>query len=144
MPIIFITGSTAGFGKAIALKFAEHGYDVIINGRRTDRLKTLEEEIKNTYGVKVFSLPFDVRDKKAVEEAIHSLPHDWKNIDVPIVVVKENKYGKYNALAGFNRNQQMAEYADVLIAIIKNNSSGTRDMIERMNKLNKKVYVLEV
>jgi 3-hydroxy acid dehydrogenase/malonic semialdehyde reductase len=82
MPIIFITGSTAGFGKAIALKFAEHGYDVIINGRRTDRLKKLEEEIKNTYGVKVFSLPFDVRNKKAVEEAIHSLPHDWKKIDV--------------------------------------------------------------
>jgi len=58
-------------------------------------------------------------------------------------VVKENKYGKYNALAGFNRNQQMAEYADVLIAIIKNNSSGTRDMIDRMNKLNKKVYVYD-
>ena len=75
---------------------------------------------------------------------IKSFPADWKNIDVPIVVVKENKYGKYNALAGFNRNQQMAEYADALIAIIKNNSSGTRDMIERMNKLNKKVYVLEV
>jgi 3-hydroxy acid dehydrogenase/malonic semialdehyde reductase len=82
MPIIFITGSTAGFGKAIALKFAEHGYDVIINGRRIDRLKKLEEEIKSTYGVKVFSLQFDVRNKKAVEEAIHSLPHDWKKIDV--------------------------------------------------------------
>ncbi|HKR03544.1 MAG TPA: SDR family NAD(P)-dependent oxidoreductase [Bacteroidia bacterium] len=82
MPIIFITGSTAGFGKAIAIKFAEHGYDVIINGRRTDRLKKLEEEIKNTFTVNVFSLPFDVRDKKAVEEAVHSLPHDWKKIDV--------------------------------------------------------------
>lgn len=82
MPIIFITGSTAGFGKAIAIKFAEHGYDVIINGRRTELLKKLEDEIKNTYGVKVFSLPFDVRDKKSVEEAVHALPHDWKNIDV--------------------------------------------------------------
>jgi NADP-dependent 3-hydroxy acid dehydrogenase YdfG len=82
MPIIFITGATAGFGKAIAIKFAEHGYDVIINGRRTDRLKTLEDEIKNTFNVKVFSLPFDVRDKKAVEAAVHSLPHDWKKIDV--------------------------------------------------------------
>lgn len=84
MPVIFITGSTAGFGKAIAIKFAEHGYNVIINGRRTDRLKKLEEEIKNTFSVNVFSLPFDVRDKNAVEEAIHSLPHDWKKIDVLI------------------------------------------------------------
>ncbi|MEP7169542.1 MAG: SDR family NAD(P)-dependent oxidoreductase, partial [Bacteroidota bacterium] len=67
MPIIFVTGSTAGFGKAIAIKFAEHGYDVIINGRRTDRLKKLEDEIKSIYGVKVFSLPFDVRDRNAVE-----------------------------------------------------------------------------
>ena len=82
--IIFITGATAGFGKAIAIKFAQHGWDLIINGRRTDRLKFLEEEIKNTYGVKVFSLPFDVRNKKAVEENIHSLPHDWKKIDVLI------------------------------------------------------------
>ncbi|MFI5219087.1 MAG: SDR family NAD(P)-dependent oxidoreductase [Bacteroidia bacterium] len=80
--IIFITGSTSGFGKAIAIRFAQHGWDLIINGRRTDRLKFLEEEIKKTYGVKVFSLPFDVRNKSTVEESIHSLPHDWKKIDV--------------------------------------------------------------
>jgi 3-hydroxy acid dehydrogenase / malonic semialdehyde reductase len=82
MPIIFVTGSTAGFGKAIAIKFAEHGYDIIINGRRADRLKKLEEEIKNTFNVNVFSLSFDVRDKTGVEAAVHSLPHDWKKIDV--------------------------------------------------------------
>lgn len=80
--IIFITGATSGFGKAIAIKFAQHGWDLILNGRRTERLKFLEEEIKNTYSVKVFSLPFDVRDRNTVEESIHSLPHDWKKIDV--------------------------------------------------------------
>lgn len=82
MPIIFITGSTAGFGKAIAIKFAEHGYDIIINGRRTELLKKLEDEIVSTYGVKVFSLQFDVRDRNTVEASINALPHDWKNIDV--------------------------------------------------------------
>ena len=61
MSIIFITGATAGFGKAIAFKFAEHGCDIIINGRRKELLKKIEDEIKNTFGVKVFSLPFDVR-----------------------------------------------------------------------------------
>src|ERR1041385_2013162 len=82
MPIIFITVATAGFGKAIAIKFAEHGYDIIINGRRTELLKKLEEEIKNTFSVKVFALPFDVREREAVETSIRDLPHDWKNIDV--------------------------------------------------------------
>lgn len=82
MKIVLVTGSTAGFGKAIALKFAEHGYNVIINGRRTDRLAQLEKEIKETYNTKVFSLPFDVRDKDAVSNALNSLPHDWKKIDV--------------------------------------------------------------
>lgn len=82
MPIVFITGATAGFGKAIATKFAAHGFDLILNGRRTDRLKKLEDDLKNSCGVKVFSLPFDVREKKAVETAIHNLPHDWKQIDV--------------------------------------------------------------
>jgi 3-hydroxy acid dehydrogenase/malonic semialdehyde reductase len=80
--IIFITGATSGIGKAAAYKFAEHGWDIIINGRREDRLKTIEEEIKNVFDVKVFSLPFDVRNRKEVEQSIHSLPRDWKKIDV--------------------------------------------------------------
>src|SRR5438093_11737122 len=82
MSIVLITGATAGFGKAIAIKFAEHGYDVIINGRRTDRLAALEGEIKSTYNTKVFTLPFDVRKRKEVETALNSLPHEWKKIDV--------------------------------------------------------------
>ena len=49
MKIVLVTGATAGFGKAIALKFAEHGYDLIITGRRKERLVALETEIKSTY-----------------------------------------------------------------------------------------------
>ncbi len=82
--IIFITGATAGFGKAIAYKFAEHGCNIIITGRRNDRLKKIEEEIKSLYGVKVLSLCFDVRKKNDVAQAINDLPHDWKKIDVLI------------------------------------------------------------
>lgn len=82
MPTVFVTGATAGFGKAIAIKFSQHGWDVIINGRREDRLRKLEEEIKANSGVKVLSLPFDVRDNNAVEEAVKSMPHNWKHVDV--------------------------------------------------------------
>jgi len=82
MSIALITGATSGFGKAIALKFAEHGYDVIIAGRREERLNQLEHIIKDTYDVKVFSLCFDVRDKIKTEEELNALPHDWKEVDV--------------------------------------------------------------
>jgi 3-hydroxy acid dehydrogenase/malonic semialdehyde reductase len=80
--IIFITGSTAGFGKAIAFKFAEHGWNLIITGRRQDILQKVEEEIKSQFGVKVMSLNFDVRDKNKVQQAVNNLPHDWRKISV--------------------------------------------------------------
>jgi 3-hydroxy acid dehydrogenase / malonic semialdehyde reductase len=80
--IIFITGATAGFGKAIAFKFAQYGYDLVITGRREERLRKMEKEITEEYGVRVISLVFDVRDKKTVSEQISSLPHDMKQIDI--------------------------------------------------------------
>ena len=61
-------------------------------------------------------------------------PADWNNINAPDALVKENKWGKkFNARAGFDRNQKMAEYADALIAI-DTGSSGTGDMIKRAKK----------
>ena len=80
--IIFITGATAGFGKAIAYKFAEHGCNIVITGRRNERLKLLEEDLIKQYGVKVLSLCFDVRKRNDVKQSIASLPHEWKKIDI--------------------------------------------------------------
>jgi NADP-dependent 3-hydroxy acid dehydrogenase YdfG len=80
--IAFITGATSGFGRAIALKFAEHGWDVIIAGRRKDRLEDLRHLILDTYEVKVYSLSFDVRNRKEVEDELNAIPHFWKEIDV--------------------------------------------------------------
>lgn len=82
MSIALVTGATAGFGKAIAIKLAQHGWDVIITGRRKERLVQLENEITSVYETKVYSLPFDVRNKDEVFTAIQSLPHSWKNIDL--------------------------------------------------------------
>ncbi len=80
--IALITGATAGFGKACASKFASHGYDLIINGRRTDRLQQLADEIETKYNVAVLQLPFDVREQDAVTSAIEGMPEEWKRIDV--------------------------------------------------------------
>lgn len=80
--IAFITGSTSGFGLAAANKFASNGYDIIINGRRQDRLYRISTELKEKYNVEVLSLCFDVRDHELVFRSIGSLPDKWKEIDV--------------------------------------------------------------
>lgn len=82
--IIFITGATAGFGEACAYKFAANGYDLILNGRRTERLENLANELEKKYNVAVLQLPFDVQDEKAVTQSIQNIPDDWKGIDVLI------------------------------------------------------------
>lgn len=82
--IIFITGATSGIGKACAQTFAENGDHLIITGRRKERLDELKADLEKKYKSKVICLAFDVRNRTAVNEAIDSLPTDWKNIDVLI------------------------------------------------------------
>lgn len=80
--IAFITGATSGFGKACAEKFAAHGYDLILNGRRQDRLQELCSFLENKFNIAVLTLPFDVREEDAVFNSINTLPDTWKKIDV--------------------------------------------------------------
>lgn len=80
--ILFVTGATSGFGRAIAEIFASHQWKVIITGRRQERLDALKTELENKYKTSVLPLCFDVRDEKEVNNAVNSLPADWKNIDV--------------------------------------------------------------
>lgn len=82
--IILITGATSGIGEACANKFAENGNDIIITGRRKDKLEQLKTSLETAYGVKVLSLNFDVQNRKAVEETFAYLPVEWKNIDILI------------------------------------------------------------
>jgi len=82
--IVFITGATAGFGEACAWKFAANGYDLILNGRRKDRLETLANDLEKKYNIAVLQLPFDVQEEKAVTDSIRSVPANWKAIDVLI------------------------------------------------------------
>ncbi len=80
--IVLITGATSGFGKASAKLFAQNGYNIIITGRRLDRLQKLEDKLIDKYSVRVFPLCFDVRDQQLTADAINSLPENWKKIDV--------------------------------------------------------------
>ena len=80
--IAFITGGTSGIGKATASLFAKNGYNIIITGRRKERLDAYSNELKSNYKIDVLALNFDVRNLKEVETAIHSIPEQWKKINV--------------------------------------------------------------
>ncbi len=82
--IALITGASSGFGMATARKLAEKGFNLILTGRRADRLDDLGNKLHNQFGNQCISLPFDIQDKAAVFQAVESLEKDWKNIDVLI------------------------------------------------------------
>jgi len=82
--IVFITGATSGFGKACAEKFASECYDLILNGRREERLQEIKFQLERKFNIAVCLLPFDVRDRKDVFSAIECIPEDWQNIDILI------------------------------------------------------------
>lgn len=80
--IVMVTGATAGFGRATALVFAKNGYNVIMTGRRKERLVELEKELLAEGKIKVLSLNFDVRKPDEVNAAVNKLPEEWKAIDI--------------------------------------------------------------
>jgi len=75
-----VTGATSGIGWATAEALAKEGYQLIICGRRKERLQELSAKV----GVKTLELIFDVSDRAAVAQALNSLPAEWKQIDVLI------------------------------------------------------------
>ncbi|MEO6490438.1 MAG: SDR family NAD(P)-dependent oxidoreductase [Ferruginibacter sp.] len=82
--IVLITGATSGIGKACAEKFASANYDLVITGRRANRLEDLKNKLQEKFAIKIITSCFDVQDRVAVFNAIDSLPIEWKNIDILI------------------------------------------------------------
>ena len=82
--IVLITGATSGIGRACAIKFASVQNDVIITGRRNERLLELKLQLEKEYAVNVLTLCFDVQNRQAVNAAFATLPEQWKKIDILI------------------------------------------------------------
>ena len=79
--IALVTGATSGIGEATALKLAGNGFDIIITGRRQDRLDALKRKLEETAS-HILDLCFDVRDEAEVNATLGNLPPEWKNVDV--------------------------------------------------------------
>lgn len=77
-----ITGATSGIGEATARLLAKNKYNLILCGRRQEKLDSLKAELVAM--TKVTTLSFDVREKEAVKKAINSLNGEWAHIDVLI------------------------------------------------------------
>ncbi len=80
--IALITGATSGIGKSTAIEFAKHGYDLIITGRRQERLAELKEALMKDRSIKVIDLCFDIREEVQVEAAMNTLSMEFRKIDV--------------------------------------------------------------
>ncbi|HKL34433.1 MAG TPA: SDR family NAD(P)-dependent oxidoreductase [Tangfeifania sp.] len=79
-----ITGATAGIGEATARLLAKNNFNLIVTGRRKDRLEDLRNSILKDSDAEVVTMNFDIRNPEETENAIKNLPVEWQKIDVLI------------------------------------------------------------
>ncbi|OAQ00236.1 3-oxoacyl-[acyl-carrier-protein] reductase [Ligilactobacillus aviarius] len=121
---VLVTGSSRGLGAAIAVKFAEHGANVILNARHEPT--ELIQQIKNL-GVQVWFIQADISSPRDIEEMVHQL--DDHQIDVDILVNN----------AGINRDKLMIgmrekDFDDVVNTNLIGTFRVTQPLFKRMLK----------
>ncbi|HPW66857.1 MAG TPA: SDR family NAD(P)-dependent oxidoreductase, partial [Salinivirgaceae bacterium] len=79
--IALITGATAGIGEATAQILAKQCVNLIITGRRDEKLQNLKKSLEKNHGIVVKALSFDIRSYEETEKAWNSLDKKWHAID---------------------------------------------------------------
>lgn len=79
---VFITGASSGIGAATALAFAAEGARLLLAARRIGKLTEIASKAKAQGAAAVHCLELDVRDHRAVQNAIDTLPQEWSEIDI--------------------------------------------------------------
>lgn len=80
--IALITGATAGIGYETALLLAQNNYNLILTGRRKERLDAIQNQLESEFGCKILTLNFDIRIKAKTEVALNSIPEEWRAVDL--------------------------------------------------------------
>lgn len=80
--IVFVSNANSAIGEAIAEKFAQNNYPLILSGNQADALRALKERLETTYSAPMITLAFDIRNSQACSNALNSLEANWKNIDI--------------------------------------------------------------
>lgn len=135
--LVLITGATSGIGKSTAELFAKNGNDIIITGRRKDRLEAVSKELQSAYKVKVHGLNFDVRNFAEVEKAIGSLPAEFRNIDVLV-----NNAGLAAGLSSI-QNGELSHWERMIDTNIKGLLYMTREVCKGMIE-RKKGHIINI
>ncbi|MCC7029160.1 MAG: SDR family NAD(P)-dependent oxidoreductase, partial [Chitinophagaceae bacterium] len=86
---VFISGATSGIGKSCAFIFAKNQYDLIITGRRKDRLEAIQHELQSTFNVHIQALCFDVTSLEQTKAAIASIDQE----KFPVIDILINNAG---------------------------------------------------
>ncbi|MFD2783981.1 SDR family NAD(P)-dependent oxidoreductase [Hymenobacter rubripertinctus] len=110
MKTAFITGASSGIGRATAVALAQAGYQLVLTGRRRERL---EELARTLHPVPTQLLTFDVRDRAAVDAAVQSLPPAFAEVDVLI-----NNAGNAHGLGPIQRGDPQ-DWDDMLDSNVK-------------------------
>ncbi len=130
---VFITGATSGFGEACADLYASEGFNLILSGRREERLNLLKQNLQSEFKIKVLILCFDVRDAIETKKSIESISTSiQKNITIVInnagLAVGKGPIDK-GILDDWNRMidtniKGVLHVSQCLIPILKSNKSG--------------------
>lgn len=125
--VVMITGATSGIGEAAAKLFAKAGdYELIITGRRAERLKELKKKLKEDYGTKIHVMSFDVRDYQRAYAAIECMPKEYRRVDILV-----NNAGRATDLVRFQEGD-VRNWDEVIDINIKGFIYMARIMSERM------------
>jgi NADP-dependent 3-hydroxy acid dehydrogenase YdfG len=82
--VAFVTGATAGIGRATAIALAESGAHVALASRRKERLEAVAAEIESVYDRQTVVVPTDVRDPEQVQTAIDTTVDELGGVDVVV------------------------------------------------------------
>lgn len=104
--VVWITGASAGIGRALALEVARQGADVAVSGRRIERLEAVVGEIEGV-GRRALAVPCDVTDEAAVQAAVASVVAHFGRLDVAVANAGFGVMGKIEELSADDWKRQL-------------------------------------